>query len=98
MVQAGPVLKRLFRDMSGDHSRDRAGSDRKGLIELHPFQFEFLGEFEGDIGFGGQNNLFVSSERGATRTRACTSGRADGGSFASAGERSDDSAESGAAA
>ncbi len=68
------------------------------VIELHPFQFEFLRQIEGDVGLGRQNNLFVSGKGGAARTRACAGGRADRGSFAASSERTDDPAERGTAA
>src|SRR5207302_4691280 len=67
-------------------------------IELLALQFEHLSEFESDVGLGRQDNLLVSGESGATRARSRAGGRADGGSFAASGERSDNSTECGTAA
>src|SRR3954469_5193855 len=76
-----------------------AGSLRTGAILCAQLllQFQRFRKFECDIGLRRQDDIFVSCERRATRSRTTASRHADCSTFAASGDCPDDATESSAA-
>ena len=60
-------------------------------------QIKRLCEFEADVRFGGQDDLFIPGERSASGAGASASCHSNSGTFTSASQSADDSAQRGSA-
>src|SRR5216683_2463877 len=56
-----------------------------------------LREFEADVRFGGQDDLFIPGERSSSRASASAGCHSDSGTFTSTSQSADDSAQCGPA-